>query len=533
MTNKKCIPLNENSFLYQTVRYGYFAEQFPDCFTSETLSLHIDELLPFINLSKKCSEKGSSYTTSPTTLSTYKNDISRRVLSVPNPLAFLRTVKYIKDNWERVKGYSKSANSLSPITFITSYDASIDEELINCESIREDYRAKSDFIQGLHECIRVSLGYKYRLCLDISNCYNSIYTHSITWAICGKNDAKQYFRTNEPAELKEDYEIGNCLDALIRYQKNNETNGIIVGPFTSRIASEVILARIDKDLRDKGYIFKRYVDDFKFYFRTEAEAISSLPIIESVLNEYNLSLNTSKTEIKKYPYESNSYINKAFKAAFTSDGIVGVLDTASSLFVSGEKGAYKYALKFIQNENIPQADKSIIIPTLINIMLIDPRYGKYITKYIKRNLSIIDSKDLETIFNNELSTSLNNQLQQESLLFIQLLNDLNIRITGDNILKAINSKNDFVIIIALDIWKNRKSTVDRDKTTAEKINKAIASLVESLSGEKLSGSRWLLLYEMISHNLAEKEFLNTIEVDDFFKKMLNLGISFYNSQKQI
>ena len=64
MTNKKCIPLNENSFLYQTVRYGYFAEQFPDCFTSETLSLHIDELLPFINLSKKCSEKGSSYTTS-------------------------------------------------------------------------------------------------------------------------------------------------------------------------------------------------------------------------------------------------------------------------------------------------------------------------------------------------------------------------------------------------------------------------------------------------------------------------------------
>ena len=117
-------------------------------------------------------------------------------------------------------------------------------------------------------------------------------------------------------------------------------------------------------------------------------------------------------------------------------------------------------------------------------------------------------------------------------MFIQLLNDLNIRITGDNILKAINSKNDFVIIIALDIWKNRKPTVNRDKITAEKINKAITSLVESLSGEKLSGSRWLLLYEMISHNLVEKDFLKTIEVDDFFKKMLSLGISFYKSQKQ-
>ena len=47
--------------------------------------------------------------------------------------------------------------------------------------------------------------YKYRLKVDITNCYNSLYTHSITWAICGKDLAKSYYRTSEPVEIKDMY----------------------------------------------------------------------------------------------------------------------------------------------------------------------------------------------------------------------------------------------------------------------------------------------------------------------------------------
>ena len=213
--------LNKHNFLDQIVRYGFFAEQFPTCFSAQAFADSISVLLPLVSTSQKEKKYGNKNTTSPTTLSMYKNDISRRILSVPNPEAFLRLSKFISEHWDDICEYSKSKNSLSPISFIRSYDGG-SEELINCESIREILKAKSDFVSGIKQCIRASLGCKYRMKVDISNCYNSIYTHSITWAICEKRQAKSFFRSKEPAELKETYENADCLDAFTRFLKNNE-----------------------------------------------------------------------------------------------------------------------------------------------------------------------------------------------------------------------------------------------------------------------------------------------------------------------
>lgn len=520
--------LNNKNFLIQVSRYGFFAEQFPECFSSEKFSNVVEQLSTEIGTSKKQATYGRKNTTSPSTLSTYKNDISRRVLSVPNPEAFLRLAKFMQQKWDKIEIYTKSNNSLSPIKFIRSYVHGEAEELINCETLREQFYLKSDFIKGIKNCIRASLGYKYRLKVDISNCYNSLYTHSISWAVCGKEKAKEYFRTNGPESIKEDYEIADCLDSFIRFQKNNETNGIIVGPFTSRIISEIILARIDDELCKKNLKFKRYVDDYKLYFRTEAQAQESLPIIEKVLNEYNLSLNTAKTEINKYPYEIISNLKHSLEASFEKDGVFGVLNTAADLYSHGEKGAYKYALKYIKDKPLIRDDLYVIIPTLINIMLIDPRYGKYVTRYLKKNLNIIRYDTLTQVFNKELSCSLENQLQQESLLFVQIIRELDLTIDGLNIIKILNSDNDFAIIIALDIWKNHNKHVIRTKSEAMQINKSIKDLLFKLKGEKFNGSRWLLLYEIIANDLVKEEDKPEVEMTEFFQKMLDLNVSFYN-----
>ena len=119
-----------------------------------------------------------------------------------------------------------NVNWIITITFIKKYDGG-SEEVINCESIKEKLRAKSDFVNGIKQCIRIALGYKYRMKVDITNCYNSIYTHSITWAVCGKENAKTYFRTKTPVEMKELYETADCLDCFTRFQRNNETNGML------------------------------------------------------------------------------------------------------------------------------------------------------------------------------------------------------------------------------------------------------------------------------------------------------------------
>ena len=521
------IKLNNENFLSQIVKYGYFAEQFPRCFTTELLLNHLPELMPLISISKAQKTKGNKNATSPTTLSMYKNDISRRVLSVPNPEAFLRLSKYINENWEKILYFSSSRNSLSPISFIRSYDGGT-ERLINCESLREALRVRSDFVNGIKQSIRSALGYKYRMKVDIANCYNSMYTHSITWAICGKDLAKTFFRAREPKSIEEDYEIADFLDCFTRFEKNNETNGIIVGPFTSRIISELILVRIDKMLSEKGFTFKRYVDDYKFYFRSESLAQESLPVIEKILNEFNLSLNTAKTEIQKYPYEIISDIKEKYEVALKNNGIFGVLNVASQLHLSGEKGAYKYALKYLRGRSLPEKDElQVVIPTLINIMLLDPKYGRYVTDYLKENLAGINAEALSSVFNKELSKSLENELQQECLLFIQLIRDLNLEIDGKNLLNVIKSDNDFAIIIALDLWKHRNHSIKRSRVEARDINSAIRNLAEALKGEKLSGSRWLLLYEVRVNKLIDDEFLPDIEMDDFFQKLFSLSISFY------
>lgn len=283
------IKLNNEDFSKQVVEFGYFSEQLPACFSSKMMVEHLDEIMK--NISTNWKKMSNKKVTSPLNISIYKNDVSRRILSLPNPEMFLKIVKFYSENWDTIKELSYSPNSLSPITYLRSYleDSRIEE--INSENLRENVKAKSDFIEGVKECISISLGYQYKLKVDIANCYNSIYTHSITWAICGKTLAKKYLRTKEPESLKEKYELGDALDKLIRFQKNNETNGIVVGPFTSRIFSEIILAAIDSELRNYGYVFKRYVDDYKFYFRTEFEAQQSIKFIEKILNEYNLNLN--------------------------------------------------------------------------------------------------------------------------------------------------------------------------------------------------------------------------------------------------
>ena len=359
-----------------------------------------------------------------------------------------------------------------------------------------------------------------------------MYTHSITWAVCGKDAAKTYFRTHEPKSLESIYELGDSLDCFTRFEKNNETNGIIVGPYTSRIVSELILARIDRMLSEKGLVFKRYVDDYKFYFRSEAQAQESLPAIEKVLNEFNLNLNTAKTEIQKYPFEIISEIKEKYEKALRVDGVFGVLNVASQLYLSGEKGAYKYALKYLRGKPLPEKEElQIVIPTLINIMLLDPKYGRYVTDYLHENLAGINTDALTRVFNNELANSLSSDLQQESLLFIQLIRDLDLELSGRNLLDTLKSDNDFAIIIALDLWKNRNRSIKRSLSEAREINATIRELTSKLKGEKLSGSRWLLLYEIKANKLVDEALIPSLELDLFFEKLLSLNISFYESVK--
>lgn len=493
--------------------YGYFSEQLPSCFNSKAYSDNIDTLVQYT---------GDMTVSASTQLSIYKNETARRIISVPNPREFARNIQVYKSKWKEIKKHAKSENSQSSITRISNDYG----EFINAENFKDKFRIKSDLKESLFDSIKKSIGYKYCLIIDIANCYNSIYTHSISWALCGKSAAQRMYR--KESERDELYNLSAELDKHMRYLKNKETNGIIVGPYISRIFSELILAKIDNELRSEGFKFTRYVDDYKFYFRTEIDARLQLPKISRILSTYNLSLNESKTKIVEFPYNTFSDINTHLNNAYNVDSIFGVLNKAGELHSGGEKGAYKYALKMISNKEIPSEQIDIVLPLLVNIMLLDPKYGKFVISHIRKNTNKIGKDKLRLIIKEELTNSADKELQQETLLFLHFAKELEIGIDGDVVLKVLQSGDDFSKIIALDLWSNHNDRIFRNEKMESSIIAEIESLFNGLKEYDYNSEHWLIIYESEIHNLnPDKDYVYP-EKDDFFKKMKELNITFYS-----
>lgn len=139
--------------------------------------------------------------------------------------------------------------------------------------------------------------------LDVTGCFYHIYTHSVAWAIMGKEVAKDSIGYKT---------LGNEFDNLMQRCNYNETNGIVVGPEVSRIFAEVIFHRIDLNvmtsLKDRGYVFgvhyevRRYVDDMIVFANDEKTLDVIESIIEKELSFFKLDLNKSKRTTQVRPF---------------------------------------------------------------------------------------------------------------------------------------------------------------------------------------------------------------------------------------
>ncbi len=141
--------------------------------------------------------------------------------------------------------------------------------------------------------IELSLDYEYLIETDITNCYGSVYTHSIAWALHTKDVAKQQRRGNL---------IGNIIDKYIRSMRYGQTNGIPQGSVLMDFIAEMVLGYIDMILSDRikannitDYHILRYRDDYKIFVNNPHTGEHILKIITEVLAEFGMKPNTLKT----------------------------------------------------------------------------------------------------------------------------------------------------------------------------------------------------------------------------------------------
>jgi RNA-directed DNA polymerase len=144
--------------------------------------------------------------------------------------------------------------------------------------------------------IEFALEYEYVLHSDISDCYGSIYTHSIAWALHTKEIGKQ--------ERKNKSLVGNIIDKHLQDMSLGQTNGIPQGSVLMDFIAEMVLGFADLELSKRinnssitDYKIIRYRDDYRVFTNNPQDAELIMKFITEILIELGMKLNTQKTLI--------------------------------------------------------------------------------------------------------------------------------------------------------------------------------------------------------------------------------------------
>jgi len=262
-----------------------------------------------------------------------KSDTSARLLSIMHPAIQLRYVPiYRKYDSLILHLCARSSFSIrKPVRVAKHYfeksagrrfqSRRADVELIGDGFARQSTTASSYFAYGDYNMAYrffdsrrfhdLEKRYRHFRSLDVSKCFYHIYTHTISWAI----KSKEFAKNNGNAIAFE-----NDLDKIMQHSNYNETNGIIVGPETSRIFAEIIFQKIDLDLeRDleksekihgKDYHICRYVDDY-YIFSNDKDLLDDIERRLAIfLERYKLYFNENKTTNLVRPFTNKQTLAK-------------------------------------------------------------------------------------------------------------------------------------------------------------------------------------------------------------------------------
>jgi hypothetical protein len=144
-----------------------------------------------------------------------------------------------------------------------------------------------------------------------------------------------------------------------------QTHGIPIGPDSSLVAAEILLAAADEELMQRcpklvrGF---RYIDDYELSFGSLRDAELVLMELQGVLSAYELNLNPRKTRIEELPrpLESTWGAELARYQIRDTSYKVGQRNDFVSLFSRAfeiasehpEESVLKYAISRVQNEKV-------------------------------------------------------------------------------------------------------------------------------------------------------------------------------------
>lgn len=349
------------------VAHGMFSDKIPPVFTSE----------PFYEY---CLNKKHNFEDKPhdyVSFHSMRNINIPRQLGIPVPMVYEKLCKGLSENWDLIKNYfqKNTCNQDYKVSRIHIRKRKDTDKLfeMNYENWKMDGTPDDDLI----------LGKRFLVKADISTCFPSIYTHSIPWAFIGKEKAKH---------TKDDRsEFYNVIDHLCQLTKNNETHGLIIGPHSSSVISEIILCAVDNKLVANGWKYIRCIDDYTCYVETEEEASRFLMELAKELRYFDLPLNYKKTSVERLPAVFSSLWVRKLCDKKTDYGLLlkysdvrSYIDNALELMKENQENSaiLNYAIKVLAKQNMTENAKILCGKEFFHLALVYPYLIPLLEEYV-------------------------------------------------------------------------------------------------------------------------------------------------------
>jgi hypothetical protein len=250
--------------------------------------------------------------------------------------------------------------------------------------------------------LQLALEYEYIMHTDISDCYGSIYTHSIPWALHTKPFAK---------ENKGPSHIGNVIDKYIRNMTYGQTNGIPQGSVLMDFIAEMILGYADLELSNKiseanidDYEIHRYRDDYRIFTNNPQDAHQITKLLTEILIGLGMKLNAQKTiasnnVIKDSIKPDKLFWNSMKQGAKSLQGHLLLIHKLSEEYPNSgslTKALDKFYNRIKSSESILD-DKTVLISILVDISYKNPRTYPIVCAILSKLLSFFEENEQNDI----------------------------------------------------------------------------------------------------------------------------------------
>lgn len=447
-----------------------------------------------------------------------KNTSGRRHLALVHPLAQLSISLLLTKNR-------------------TSIRSIVDrKEKMSCYDMSDGTRVGKGF-SGLHfsqwreKCAQLSAENEYVLVADISRFFYTAYTHSLPWAVLGKERVKHLLSTNRSALSRQ---WCDKLDKALQSCQSRETFGIPVGPDTSRVIAEILMAGVESDSEFSALITKRkavrLVDDFKIGFDDEPTATAALTALRAALWKFNLQLNEEKTRV----VHSRELFEEKWKLDFSRTKITEIspdeqkkeirslLELAlHSCFVSRSSNPAIWACRRISWTNIHRENAELVVDFLVRLARDFPPCTKHVVIYLVNHQWMCTSAYARSRVERWIKSVIRRHMPQshdfEVAWCLMLAGVLKVRLcTAD--FESFEARPNSAVFALLGMLRERKLL----EPSLEKWQWRAQFKKNGIYGED-----WLPFYEAVRRGWTkDKGIVTAIRSEPIFKEMLQNNVTF-------